>query len=199
MSNKHSGIELEVLYLDAQSTTLLKRFHITRRKHPLSNDSRSLSEAMKPKSLLEPLATVADLKLDTTDLGMYQLRDMIKGGVAGHRFQELAILIQSFGFKMAFSTMRTLSSMSVAYPTLSHFGNTTVCRPGKIFGKTPESGRMIEDIGDFIPAAGCLRQASNRTYMTIGVAARAANTALCTSVSSLGCAFVSGMKMYRPA
>lgn len=172
---KHSGIELEVLYLDAQSTTLLKRFHATRRKHPLSNDSRSLSEAIEAESLLlEPLATVADLKVDTTDLGMYQLRDMIKERVAGHRFQELAILIQSFGFKNGIlhdaDFVFDVRCLPNPYwdPALRQY-NGLQAPVIKFLEKHPESGRMIEDIGDFISRWLSSFQASNRTYMTIGI------------------------------
>ncbi|MXR31794.1 RapZ family nucleotide-binding protein [Pseudomonas sp. PICF6] len=58
--NRH--IQCDVLYLDADEETLLKRFSETRRRHPLSNASRSLAEAIHDESQL--LGPIADLVFD---------------------------------------------------------------------------------------------------------------------------------------
>ena len=72
-------IQCDVLYLDADEDTLLKRFSETRRRHPLTNANRSLAEAIRVESdMLGPIADLADLKIDTTNLNLYQLRDSIK-------------------------------------------------------------------------------------------------------------------------
>jgi UPF0042 nucleotide-binding protein len=93
-------IECDILYLDASPSTLLKRFSSTRRRHPLSNDEKGLKQAIEQeKQLLEPIADLADLTIDTTRLSLYELRDMIKLRVAGRAYQELALMFQSFGFK----------------------------------------------------------------------------------------------------
>lgn len=75
--NRH--IQCDVLYLDADEETLLKRFSETRRRHPLSSASRSLAEAIRDETqLLGPIADLADLTINTTNLNLYQLRDTIK-------------------------------------------------------------------------------------------------------------------------
>ncbi|MDV2077079.1 RNase adapter RapZ [Marinobacter xestospongiae] len=95
-----TGATIETIFLDATDQALLQRFHATRRKHPLSNDRTSLKEAItSEKHLLEPIASLADLYVDTTELSIYELRDMVKQRVIGRREQEMALLIQSFGFK----------------------------------------------------------------------------------------------------
>lgn len=97
---RHQDMAVEIIYLDAANQSLLQRFHATRRKHPLSNDQRSLVEAISAeKTLLEPIARLAHLHIDTSNLSMYELRDIIKQRIAGRREQELAVLVQSFGFK----------------------------------------------------------------------------------------------------
>jgi len=45
-------IKCDVIYLDADEETLLKRFSETRRRHPLTNESRSLAEAIADEALL---------------------------------------------------------------------------------------------------------------------------------------------------
>src|SRR5690606_11087428 len=72
-------IQCDVLYLDAADETLLKRFSETRRRHPLTNENRSLAEAIRDEEeLLAPIIDQADLKIDTTNLNLYQLRDSLK-------------------------------------------------------------------------------------------------------------------------
>lgn len=96
--DKH--IQCDVLYLDADDETLLKRFSETRRRHPLTTDTRSLAEAIADESnLLAPIADLADLKLNTTHLNLYQLRDVLKLRLLNKPELGTAFLVESFGFK----------------------------------------------------------------------------------------------------
>lgn len=93
-------IQCDVLYLDADEDTLLKRFSETRRRHPLTDESRSLAEAIRDEALLlEPISDLADLKIDTTNLNLYQLRDSLKLRLLNKPEPGTAFLIESFGFK----------------------------------------------------------------------------------------------------
>ncbi|MGS2895221.1 RNase adapter RapZ, partial [Escherichia coli] len=75
-------------------------FSETRRRHPLTTDTRSLAEAIGDESqLLGPIADLADLKLDTTSLNLYQLRDTIKLRLLNKPEPGTAFLVESFGFK----------------------------------------------------------------------------------------------------
>lgn len=93
-------IQCDVLYLDADEETLLKRFSETRRRHPLTSESRSLAEAIRDEStLLGPIIDLADLKIDTTHLNLYQLRDSLKLRLLNKPEPGTAFLVESFGFK----------------------------------------------------------------------------------------------------
>ncbi|MGI9294429.1 MAG: RNase adapter RapZ [Pseudomonadales bacterium] len=95
-----ANIRTEVIYLDTNSDELIKRFSETRRKHPLSNADRPLREAIEAERvLLQPIADVATLMIDTSNMNIYELRDIIKKRVIGEVGEALAILFQSFGFK----------------------------------------------------------------------------------------------------
>lgn len=92
--------QLDVVYLDAKEDTLLQRFSATRRKHPLTNQDVSLAEAItQEKILLQPMADMATLTIDTTTMSVHELRSQIKQRVAEKTGSEIAILFQSFGFK----------------------------------------------------------------------------------------------------
>lgn len=94
------NLQCDLIYLDAKETTLLKRFSETRRRHPLTNKIRSLEEAIHYEArLLAPIAQLADLRIDTTDLNLYQLKDLIKKRLLDESEQETQFLVESFGFK----------------------------------------------------------------------------------------------------
>lgn len=97
---KTFGANCEIVYLDADESSLITRFSETRRKHPLSNRYAGLQEAIAhEKTLLEPIAELADITIDTTMLNIYELNELIRQRITQHHTPGLAILFQSFGFK----------------------------------------------------------------------------------------------------
>ena len=98
-SIRQRGIQCEVIFLEAQTDTLIKRFSETRRRHPLSDDKHPLDEAIKQERvLLEPLISTADLCIDTTHTTLHELRDLIQARMGGDR-RQVSLLFQSFGYK----------------------------------------------------------------------------------------------------
>ena len=97
---REKNIQLEVIYLQAELTTLIKRFSDTRRKHPLTTKGLPLSEAISvERNLLSAIASEADLFIDTTYTNIHQLRDQIKQQIIKDSGAKLSLLFQSFGFK----------------------------------------------------------------------------------------------------
>lgn len=93
------GIQVEVIFLDADDSTLLKRFSETRRRHPLTQDGISLREAIsKEKELLDPIALASSLNVDTSRLNVHQLSDLIKLRIMGTS-SSLCLMFVSFGYK----------------------------------------------------------------------------------------------------
>lgn len=90
----------EIVFLDANSQTLLKRFSESRRKHPLSNETIGLREAINKESeLLEAISVMANLVIDTSNMSLHQLRDLVKSRMLKRSETSMALLFQSFGFK----------------------------------------------------------------------------------------------------
>ncbi len=170
-----TGLTVEILYLDASDQSLLQRFHATRRKHPLSSDKRSLREAIShEKALLEPLAKLADLHIDTTGLSMYELRDMVKQRIVGRREQEMALLFQSFGYKHGVPVdsdyVFDVRCLPNPYWDTSLRQFTGLDQPViEFLEKEAMTRQMIDDLvrllDAWLPAFG----KSNRSYMTISV------------------------------
>jgi UPF0042 nucleotide-binding protein len=99
-SARERGIGCDVLFLDARTETLIKRFSETRRKHPLTRGDRSLPEAITlERHLLEPIKRCADICIDTTQTNVHELRDLVRSRLVGGASPKASILLQSFGFK----------------------------------------------------------------------------------------------------
>ena len=92
--------DLRVVYLDAQSPTLVKRFSETRRRHPLTSEKIDLRQAIDVEAqLLATIADLADLTIDTTQLTSQQLNTQFVDRVLDHGSQNINLLFRSFGFK----------------------------------------------------------------------------------------------------
>ena len=95
---KEQEIDIRLLFLEAKTDTLVKRFSETRRRHPLSDDHLTLLECIQLER--EILADVKDLAhcIDTSNLSASSLRTWIRDFIDLDR-SRLTILFQSFGFK----------------------------------------------------------------------------------------------------
>lgn len=97
---KRSGVNCEVIYLRAEKESLLKRYSETRRRHPLSHSGLGLTEAISEEQrLLEPIASSADLVIDTTRSSVHDLRELIRQRVAARDQGHLSVLFESFAYR----------------------------------------------------------------------------------------------------
>lgn len=90
----------QLLFPDADRNTLIRRYSDTRRLHPLSSKNLSLESAIdKESDLLEPLRSRADLIVDTSEMSVHELAEMLRTRLLGKRERELTMVFESFGFK----------------------------------------------------------------------------------------------------
>ncbi|MCJ7499911.1 RNase adapter RapZ [bacterium] len=97
---KDSGYNIQVVFLEASLDALQKRFSETRRVHPLDHSLPLVEALSRERHLLEPLREVADIHLDTSDLGYHDLRKFAadRFGISGSR-EKMLLSFVSFGFK----------------------------------------------------------------------------------------------------
>jgi UPF0042 nucleotide-binding protein len=95
---KARGVDCRVLYLEAGTPTLLRRFSETRRRHPLADSNRSLSEAIERERTL--LASVAALghRIDTSELQPRVLQNWIRD-LLGIGAAAPTLLFESFAYR----------------------------------------------------------------------------------------------------
>ena len=98
---KHSGV-CSLLFLEADSETIIKRYKETRRRHPLMKQADSLEKAvLEEKDMMAPLRQRADYIIDTTHLSTAQLRgELLRNFGSGAAEKEgMTVSVTSFGFK----------------------------------------------------------------------------------------------------
>ena len=172
---KRSGIDCEVLFLVANDDELLKRFAETRRAHPLSRQGESLREAIAAeRQVLEPVLNNADLVIDTSRMGVHELRDLIYRRVDLGRQDRLSILFESFGFKHGIPgdadfvfDARSLPNPYWDAALRSHTGRDAPV--ARFLAAQPSVTRFIDDVAGFMAARIPEYRASARRYLTVAV------------------------------
>ncbi|GHU18277.1 nucleotide-binding protein [Betaproteobacteria bacterium] len=168
------GFELEFLFLDAKTDTLLKRYFETRRRHPLTDEQHTLTESIADeRRRLEHLAELGH-HIDTSDLKPNTLRDWIRQFIVPDTRAGLTLLFESFGFKhgvpldadLVFD-VRCLPNpyYEVSLRALTGRAQAVI----DYLEAEPDVLRMREDIarfiGDWLP---CYIN-DNRSYLTVGI------------------------------
>lgn len=169
------GVECEVLFLKADYEVLLKRFSETRRKHPLTNASRSLSEAIKlERVILQSVEQQADLLIDTTRTNLHQLRKLVSARLDERKVQALSLLFQSFGFKhgipMDADFVFDVRCLPNPHWELALRGLTGQDQPVIDFLLKDELvGELFTDITEFLQQWVPRFDEDNRSYLTVAV------------------------------
>ena len=168
-------LQLEILFLTCSTSRLLKRFSETRRRHPLSRQGLPLADAIQQeRKLLEDIHANADLEIDSTDLNVHELRQMIIDRLLDQSGAEMGILIQSFGFKNG-------------VPADTDFVFDVRCLPNphwekdlrplsgrdraviKYLESYPEVDEMFDSVFRFLDSWIPRFEKENRSYMTISI------------------------------
>ncbi len=164
---------VHVLFLDAKTDTLVKRFSETRRMHPLSDGVRTLPECVQyERELLAEISNIGH-HIDTSELKTNALSNWIKQFIQLDR-AKLTLLFESFGFKHGI-------------PLDADFVFDVRCLPNPFYTpqlrpltgrdapvieflqSTPAAQEMFDDISGFIARWLPHFIADNRSYLTVAI------------------------------
>ncbi len=165
--------QAELIFVDASDETLLRRFSETRRKHPLSSEERPLADAIAlERSLLDPLAMRADIRIDTTRTNVHEFRAAIRELITKRASGSLALQFQSFGFKHGVPSdadfvfdVRCLPNPYWDSQLRDYSGCDAPVRD--FLDAAPMVQQMASDIGRFLETWVEQFEEVNRTYLTI--------------------------------
>lgn len=174
-SLRQKAIHLDVIYLQAEHATLIKRFSDTRRKHPLSRKGLPLFEAIEvERNLLSEVASEADLIIDTTYTNVHQLHDLVKEQIIRKEGSSLSLLFQSFGFKHGTPPdsdfvfdVRCLPNPHWEPSLRSLTGLDS--KVAEFLGQQEDVISMLNDLRDFLQHWIPKFKQQNRYYLTISI------------------------------
>ena len=97
---RQEGYLFEILFLEASTEALLRRYSQTRRKHPLSAAKNLLEGIQAERKELKDLRETADLIIDTSNYNVHELKEIILNHVLkAVPAKRMKIYLLSFGFK----------------------------------------------------------------------------------------------------
>ena len=170
---KSSGNSVDVLFLESNIETLVKRFSETRRKHPLSNDDTTLAESIaRERELLSSLAEFGH-RIDTSNLSANTLRNYIREIIA-QPDNSLVLLFTSFGFKngIPLDADFVFDVRNLPNP---HYDPVLKPLTGKdapvaqFIENTPTAIEMLTDIQHYISKWLPSFEQDNRSYLTVAI------------------------------
>lgn len=92
--------DYKILFVEAATETVIKRYKETRRSHPLAQSDRSLRDAVELERItLAPVRQRAEYIIDTTALLVAKLRGEVLRLIQPGRRPEMSVSVTSFGFK----------------------------------------------------------------------------------------------------
>jgi UPF0042 nucleotide-binding protein len=98
---RRQGMHLRILFLEASTDVLVRRYESTRRRHPLAGSEVSLAQSIEEeRQLLQPVKAEADVVVDTSDLNVHQLRSRVLDLFAAEApAGGMQTTVTSFGYK----------------------------------------------------------------------------------------------------
>ncbi|MFE5671754.1 RNase adapter RapZ [Agromyces sp. NPDC056523] len=94
-----AGVNVRVVFLDAGDAVLVRRFESVRRPHPLQGDGTLLDGITAERSRVAGVREASDIIVDTSDLNIHQLANLVTDTFAEADRAGLQVAVQSFGFK----------------------------------------------------------------------------------------------------
>ena len=172
---RRSGLRCQLLVVTASDAELLRRFGETKRRHPLSRLEDTLQNAItRERDLLDPVIQIADLVIDTTHLGVHQLRDMVVQRIDQRQSGRLSVSLVSFGFKYGIPGDCDFVMDARTLPNPYWVGElrdlTGLDRPVMDYLDAETSvERMLGDLEAFILARIEDHKRASRRYLTVGI------------------------------
>lgn len=169
-----SGIDCRMLFLDADNKAIIKRFSETRRRHPLTTDSRSLPQAIEREiDLLAGLRRQADWVIDTSDTNIHQLRRQVWKCIDAEN-ESMTVVLESFAFKRGVPQDVDFIFDARILPN-PHWVESLRDFSGldepvqKWLNEDEAVERMINDVLVFLKTWLPSFRRSQRTYVTVGI------------------------------
>lgn len=172
---KEAGYGAELIYLDANDDSLVKRFSETRRRHPLAEAKSPLEGIGLERELLGKVRALADRVIDTTSYNVHDLKDFLKENFASPLMGEKMIVnIMSFGYRYGLPTESDMV-IDVRFLKNPHFVEALKPLSGldtevsDYVLKSKETGEFMDRFTGFLQYLIPLYWKEGKSYLSISV------------------------------
>jgi UPF0042 nucleotide-binding protein len=172
---RRSEARVRVLFLDCATEVLVDRYRETRRVHPLSPAGSVEEGIARERELLAEIARLADLRLDSSDLNVHELRRAIAewaGADASARGPVVSLV--SFGFRYGLPRGADLV-FDVRFLPNPHFESRLRSRTGldpevaRFVLDTPLAKELLTRLGELLRFLLPLYEREGKSYLTVAV------------------------------
>jgi RNase adapter protein RapZ len=173
---RKAGHVVRIVFLEAADAELIRRYGSTRRKHPLSDGTGTVLDAIQDeRTLLEPVKGEADVVIDSTDLNVHQLKarlvDLfgVESPAAG-----MQTTITSFGYKhgLPLDVDIVLDCRFLPNPYwVERLRDRTGLEPSvrEYVLDQPVTGEFLDRLDDLFDLLLPAYAAEGKSYLTVGI------------------------------
>ncbi len=172
---RKSHAHAKIIFVDASTEVLARRYGETRRLHPLAQDTTLLEGIRAERRRLASVRTLADLVIDTSDFSVHDLRDFIYQNFQRTDQEEvLNVSLVSFGFKNGIPhnselvfDVRFLPNPYFVSALKEQTGNDPSVAQYML--KQPETGEILGRIHDMLEYLLPKYTREGKKYLTISI------------------------------
>jgi UPF0042 nucleotide-binding protein len=172
---RRSEARVRVLFLDCATDVLVNRYRETRRVHPLSPTGSVEEGIARERELLAEVARLADLRLDSSDLNVHELRRAIaEWADAGEAARGPVVSLVSFGFRHGLPRSADLV-FDVRFLPNPHFEPRLRPRTGldsevaSFVIDTPSAKQLLEHLRGLLVFLLPLYEREGKSYLTVAI------------------------------
>jgi UPF0042 nucleotide-binding protein len=163
-----------LIFLEADTAALVRRFSETRRPHPLAAD-RSVSEGIRDeRARLNAIRDMADEIIDTSDMTVHELRQFFMSLSRGPTHANLVVTLLSFGYKYGIPLDADLVFDVRCLPN-PHFVRGLRKRTGRdravaaFLERDPSTREFMDRLQDYLHFVLPHYVAEGKSYLTIAI------------------------------
>ena len=173
---RDAGHMVEIVFFDATDEVLIRRFSETRRRHPVQESGGSVPEGIRlERELLDGLRRLATLVIDTSELNVHQLKELVSARLKGEKGPAgLTVHLQSFGYRYGIPLesdlvfdVRFLPNPHFV-PELKPFPGTDSRVRGYVLEK-PAAGVFLVKLQDMLDFLLPAYRQEGKSYLTISI------------------------------
>lgn len=170
---KDINVDFEIIYLDSSDEALLKRYNLTRRRHPVRGNTL-LESIQKEKLFMSEMKDKSTYVIDTSETNAKELREEILNIINNSDASRISVHIESFGFKYGIPIDKDLIFDVRVLPN-PYYINELKNKTGNdkevyeyVMG-FEESEKLYQKIYDMVKFMLPLYKKDNKQHLSIGI------------------------------